>query len=330
MIDSSFRRRVKHVAGAADVADEAGGRGAVDFAAEVLDVDFQGVGAGRGAEREALGENGRGKDLAGVAQEEFQQVEFRPGEGERLAGAPDFARPTSLLKPDLTLLVEGVDGSGATVISRTAKTPIPIQTPEQRLLRVKLTSLCMTVPVMGAPAGPMCTAVDQTCIAGRCQDNHLLPSDLEIYQPTWATDVPDICRPASPGTAEVIVGTGQTDYLPLIAGQVVQAERGPQGGHHLYIALRQKNLHRSGSTTTITGRRPDTGVDIPPTAFVFTFDADEGGYCKLYGLRYQLDNGGIDYTQFLDHDLDLTVTVRDSSGTVGKGTVRVHVSPTVL
>ncbi len=233
-------------------------------------------------------------------------------------------------KPDLTLLVEGVDGSGATVISRTAKTPIPIQTPEQRLLRVKLTSLCMTVPVMGAPAGPMCTAVDQTCIAGRCQDNHLLPSDLEIYQPTWATDVPDICRPASPGTAEVIVGTGQTDYLPLIAGQVVQAERGPQGGHHLYIALRQKNLHRSGSTTTITGRRPDTGVDIPPTAFVFTFDADEGGYCKLYGLRYQLDNGGIDYTQFLDHDLDLTVTVRDSSGTVGKGTVRVHVSPTVL
>lgn len=66
------------------------------------------------------------------------------------------------------------------------------------------------------------------------------------------------------------------------------------------------------------------------TAFVFTFDQDEGGYCKLYGLRYQLDNGGIDYTQFLDHDLDITVTVRDSSGTVGKGTVRVHVSPTII
>lgn len=230
----------------------------------------------------------------------------------------------------VAVLVEGLDASGATVISRAAKAPIPVADGTRRLLRVRLTGTCLTTPVMGSPAGPTCTEPDQTCVGGRCQDDHLLAADLEVYQAGWATDVPDICRPANAGAPEVIVGQGQTDYLPLMTGQVVQAELGPQGGHHIYVALRQKNLHRSGSTTTIKGRRPDTGVEIPPTAFVFTFDQDEGGYCKLYGLRYQLDNGGIDYTQFLDHDLDLTVTVRDSSGSVGTGTVRVHVAPTIL
>jgi hypothetical protein len=226
--------------------------------------------------------------------------------------------------PELSVKVEGLDSANNVVMVRTARAPMPITSPVPSLLRIRLSALCFP------PGGPTCTAPEQTCIAGRCQDDHLLPSDLETYTPQWATDVPDICRPANAGPPEVIVGTGQTDYLPLMTGQVVQAEKGPQGGHHLYIALRQKNLHRSGSTTTITAVRPDTMVDIPPTAFVFTFDQDEGGYCKLYGLRYQLDNGGIDYTQFLDQDLDITVTVRDSSGTVGKGTVRVHVSPTII
>lgn len=225
--------------------------------------------------------------------------------------------------PELALKVEALDPSQNVVLTRTAHVPIPEVGPSEQLLRIRLTALCQT------PNSPACTD-GQTCIGGRCQDDHLLPTDLEIYSPNWATDVPDICRPANPGSPEVIVGSGQTDYLPLTNGQVVQLELGPQGGHHLYVALRQKNLHRSGSTTTLTGKRPDVPIDVPPTAFVFTFDPDEGGYCKLYGLRYQLDNGGTDYHQFLDHDFDLTVTVRDSSGGIGVGKVTVHISPTVI
>ena len=76
--------------------------------------------------------------------------------------------------------------------------------------------------------------------------------------------------------------------------------------------------------------QPGSNLTVPPAAFIFTFDPDEGGYCKLYGLRYQLDAGGADYMSFLDKDLDITVTVRDTAGTVGSGTVRVHVAPTIL
>lgn len=224
---------------------------------------------------------------------------------------------------ELSLRVEALDSANNPVVTRTARVTIPEAGVGEQLLRIRLTSLCQ------APNTPSCTD-GQTCIAGRCQDDRLLPSDLELFSPNWAVDIPDICRPANPGSPEVIVGTGQTDYLPLTMGQIVQLELGPQGGHHLYIALRQKNLHRSGSTTTITGKRVDMPVDVPSTAFVFTFDPDEGGYCKLYGLRYQLDSSGTDYRQFLDRDFDITVTVRDSSGTTGVGTTRVHISPTVI
>ena len=66
------------------------------------------------------------------------------------------------------------------------------------------------------------------------------------------------------------------------------------------------------------------------TGIVFTFDKDEGGYCKLYGLRHQLDNGGIDYKQFLGKPLDLTVEVRDTTGTTQAGVAQITVEPAVI
>jgi hypothetical protein len=222
--------------------------------------------------------------------------------------------------PSVDVKVEAFDAQGNLVLTRTARAPLPPPS-QNKLLRIRLESACQMTT---------CTAPHQTCIAGRCQNDELLLGDLEPYRTEWASDVADICRPLNAGAPEVIVGTGQTDYLPLTPGQTLQAELGPQGGHHLYVALRQRNLHRAGSVTTITAKQPDSGVEIPPTAFVFTFDPDEGGYCKLHGLRYQLDNGGVDYKQFLDKDLDLTVSVRDTNANIGSGTMRIHVAPTIL
>ena len=91
-----------------------------------------------------------------------------------------------------------------------------------------------------------------------------------------------------------------------------------------------KNLKQAGSTTRITGVQPETGAAIPPTTLAFTYAPDEGGYCKLFGIRYQLDNEGIDYKPFLGKPLDLTVTVTDTTGATVTATSRVQIAPTVI
>ena len=109
-----------------------------------------------------------------------------------------------------------------------------------------------------------------------------------------------------------------------------QVEQGPQGGHHIWIATRMKNLKQAGSLTKVSGMQPGTGTPIPPTTLAFTYAPDEGNYCKLYGIRYQLDNEGIDYKQFLGKPLDVTVTVTDASGSKATATAHVQIAPTLL
>ncbi len=192
-----------------------------------------------------------------------------------------------------------------------------------KLLRIRLDPRCDLAFGVGGTGGPDCTAANQTCISGACADDSLPASALETYASNWPLQQPDICRPANAGAPEVIVGDGQTDYLPLTNGQVLQAEAGPQGGHHIWIAVRMRNLKQAGSVTTITASQPGTGVPVTPTAFVFSFDRDEGGYCKLYGLRFQLDQNGADYTQFLGKPLDVTVTVKDALAQSATGTAHI-------
>ena len=67
-----------------------------------------------------------------------------------------------------------------------------------------------------------------------------------------------------------------------------------------------------------------------PSRVSWEIEPHEGGYCKLYGIRYQLDNEGIDYKQFLGKPLDVTVTVADPSGTNAKATTRIQIAPTLV
>ena len=127
----------------------------------------------------------------------------------------------------------------------------------------------------------------------------------------------------------VIVGEGQSDYLPLMDGDTDQVEQGPQGGHHVWVALRAKNLHEEGSITAITGHFPDLGIDVGPFNVIFTQEIDEGGYCKIYGLRFQLDQS-VPIQGLLGHPLDITVTVTDTDDAVGTGKRSVVLSQTYL
>jgi hypothetical protein len=217
--------------------------------------------------------------------------------------------------------------SDAPVLVRTAETSfVPNET---ELLRVMIQGQCLLGLPGGPPGAPTCAA-PQTCIAGTCQSDTVPSQGLETYAPNWADNAPDICKPANAGPPVVQVGTGQTDYLPVTDGQTVQAEQGPQGGHHIWIAVRQQNIKQSGSTTTITSVQPGTNLAGPRMAFVFTFQPDEGNFCKLYGLRYQLDLDGTDYHLFLGQPLDVTVTIADQSGTTGTGVAHLDIAPTIL
>ena len=196
---------------------------------------------------------------------------------------------------------------------------------KQLLFRVALDSRCVVAPGSSAP---VCTS-PQTCVAGECHDEHVDAGKLGAYSPTWATTSTDPCKPAGTTTPKVIVGQGQADFLPEMDGDTAQVEAGPQGGHHIWIAIRAKGLRQSGSITSITGHFPDLNLDVGPFNVIFTMEPDEGGYCKLYGLRFQLDQSN-DIKTLLGHPLDVKVTVTDPDMDVGVGTRSVVLSKTFL
>ena len=184
--------------------------------------------------------------------------------------------------------------------------------------------------VPGPLSGPTCKA-PLTCIKGLCQSEVVQPAGLEPYTVDWPKNAPDVCKPRNSGPSTIQIGTGQTGFTPLATGQTLRAEAGPQGGHHIWVAVRMKNMKQAGSTTQISRPvQPDTGTVIPPSTFAFTFDRDEGVYCKLFGLRYQLDNGGIDYTQFLGKPLDVTTVVTDSLGEKATSSAHIQIAPTLV
>ena len=206
----------------------------------------------------------------------------------------------------------------------------------KKLLRMQLETRCVTFTAPGSslPPAPTCDA-PQTCALGRCVTEEIAFDQLEDYEPAWASSPPDICRPANHGPPEVILGSGQTDFAPLADGQTMMLERGPQGGHHIWIAVRMRNLRQSGSPTTLTAKLVDDPTSpIAPAAYVFTFDRDEGNYCKLYGLRFQLDSGasdlGADYKRFLGKKLEVTASVTDSTKTTASSTKVIQIAPQLL
>lgn len=240
-------------------------------------------------------------------------------------------KPTS--KADLVVDAFGPGpnaGQGTPIITRRATTGLVAD--KKKLLRIQLDARCMTLGG-GGPVAPVCNAPD-TCLFGACRPSGVAFDDLEDYEATWPTSPPDLCRPANHGAPEVVLGDGQTDYSTLNDGDVLQLEKGPQGGHHIWVALRMKNLRQSGSTTMITSELEGDSAPVPPMAYVFTFDRDEGNYCKLYGLRYQVDSGVTDLTQgykrFLGKRLKVTVKVTDTTGASAESTRSIQLSDKLL
>ena len=206
----------------------------------------------------------------------------------------------------------GVGNSSTPLTNRAASTTVLAG--KKLLLRVALDSRCVETSNGNAPT---CVA-PETCVAGACVASAVDAKMLPAYSPTWTKVSNDICKPTGSGPPVVSVGEGQSDYLPTMDGDVAQVEAGPQGGHHVWIAVRMKGLLQSGSITAVTGHFPELDQDIGPFQVIFTFDQDEGGYCKLYGLRFQLDQT-LPIDSLLGKSLEVQVKVTDKEGEVGIG-----------
>ncbi|WP_433929201.1 hypothetical protein AB3662_36755 [Sorangium cellulosum] len=223
---------------------------------------------------------------------------------------------------EISLEAFGAEDPDRPVLVRTAMTQVTGG--RTTLLELRLERECVV-----APGAATCPA-PQTCVAGGCSAPFVDPRQLDPYDPSWKADAePDLCKPDGAGAPVVVVGEGQADYFPLEDLDEVQVEAGPQGGYHIFIATRIKNLRRSGSTTVVSGVVPELGTTIEPLRVIFTLDQDEGGFCKLSGLRFRLD-GEREIEELLGKVVDVEVTVTDTDGDTGTGKRKVTLSETIL
>jgi hypothetical protein len=141
--------------------------------------------------------------------------------------------------------------------------------------------------------------------------------------------VPDACKASLDQPADVTVGEGQTFYSDLTDNQVLTWEKGPQGGHHVWIALRMIGIRQTQTITTVDMEDQDLSpvVNLNHSRVVYDFNRDEGGHCTLSGLRMQLDLAGDPpLSSIIGHHIKVTATLQDPDGATAVGTKTIIVT----
>ncbi|MEW5854756.1 MAG: hypothetical protein AB2A00_38625 [Myxococcota bacterium] len=135
--------------------------------------------------------------------------------------------------------------------------------------------------------------------------------------PTPAADAgpftPDDCKRSPDEATSVTVGSGAGVYMDIEDNTVMTWEKGPQGGHHIWVGVRMKGLRQSGTITELTVtdlENPAQQVILTRRRVPFTYDRDEGGYCVLKNLRVQLDED-VDIQTLQGHHVLIQVTLTD-------------------
>jgi hypothetical protein len=149
------------------------------------------------------------------------------------------------------------------------------------------------------------------------------------------------CKPslAAGTTATVFVGEGQTFYKDIADNTELIWEKGPQGGHHVWIALRQRGLRMSGTIITIDLEDVEDPAKprlVNHSRLIYDFDKDEGfdpekgGFCTRPGLRMQLDNAGaVPLVELLGHKVRVKTELKDPDGAIATGTKTIIVKGTL-
>jgi len=182
------------------------------------------------------------------------------------------------------------------------------------LLRITLESSCMIWDDFAE--APDC--VDpQTCHFGRCRDAYVPPALLEDYSPSWASY--SYCEPEVPGPPVVVLGAGEETFAPLNDLDVMELDAGDQGGHHVWTAIRMRNL-KQGSFLQLRAHVPELGLDIGPyTSFRHFGDDPSVGYCEVVGQFFQVDTS-VDVSTLIGKSMELTAQVSDAEGDTAEDT----------
>lgn len=245
-----------------------------------------------------------------------QELVAESFEGASLAFPLELS--TGELEPETPVSVELTAMQGqVAILTKTGSTSVPRD--RKVLFELLLESECVAIE---------CDA-GSTCQDGVCVSDAETSDTLPAYEPDWAGNVGGgVCSPG--GAPEVILGEGQSDFHAVADGDVLQVEAGPQGGYHVWVAARLKNLTQSGSITTVSGRFPTLDYEPEPSIVIFTFDPDEGDYCKIYGLRFRIDDDAHPVEGLLGQSLELTVSITDSNDVTASSSRTVQLSDDYL
>jgi hypothetical protein len=206
------------------------------------------------------------------------------------------------------------DGEASPIVTQRAATRA--ESGQTRLLPVSLDEACAAVEC----------AAGATCVEGACVDPFIAPSALADYDPTWITSAKDACKTPSSGAPTLVIGQGQSAFVPLGEGEVVPIEPGPQGGHHTWLALRVAGLRQMGSRLTLGGRYPDLAYELPAFMVTLTLRRAAEDHCEIYGVRFQVDRG-IAVDAIRGKALDIELALEDPDGDVATAVKRVVIAP---
>lgn len=156
---------------------------------------------------------------------------------------------------------------------------------QKLLLRTHLEWECVPgFKLGGEHLAPTCPE-PETCVAAECEDPYVQPDSLEAYSATWMAEFSDACRPLEAGPPELTIGEGLDTFSALTPGGDVPMHLGNQGGYHVWLALRMRNLHQVGSTTTLTVALPSTGEELCSVTLPRDFSPATNGACDLVGIQ---------------------------------------------
>jgi hypothetical protein len=245
------------------------------------------------------------------------------------AGAKPLPHETRIVapkdKPDALVDIEvHAVMNEAIVVKRRATTRFVKGTTS--LAYIFLEIRCNNFALLGGTgiSGPTCDVPGETCIGAKCRSEEL--TTLPVYKNDWATNPPSACGAGTSST--LVVGQGQTTTTPLVDGDTVSVECGPQGGHHIWLGLQMKDLAQSGTVTVVSASQPGGGKTVPSTGYPYAWSLGAGGMCELSGVRFQLDIGVVRIADFLGKPLDVKIDAEDKAGRKATVVRHLNISPT--